>query len=111
MNRKFIFLLIATILFSCSGFAQQAYKKVVKLGKHCSYQNRNVVNSLKNKIAILSRQDEFYILTVKGQKYMPCNLPADIKSGTIMISGFILQIFPNERLMATPLKLTKASLR
>ena len=108
MNRIFIFFLIVSIAFSCSCFSQ-AYKKQVKLGKSCSYQNRKVASSIKNKVAILSKENEFYILTIKDQKYIPCNLPAGIKSKSIMISGSILEIFPNERLMATPLRLTKAS--
>lgn len=111
MNQKIIFFLIASVLFSLSCFSQHAYKKAVKLSKACSYQNRKVVNSLKNQVAILSRENEFYILAIKDQRYIPCNLPAGIKSKSIMISGSILQIFPNERLMGTPFKLTKAYLK
>ena len=111
MIQKFIFLLLASIVFSLPCFAQHAYKKPVKLSKACSYKNRKPVNSIKNKVALLTRENDFYILTINDQKYMPCNLPGGIKSKSIMISGSILETFPTERLMATPLKLTKAYLK
>ena len=111
MNRKFIFLLIVSIVFSWSCFGQHAYKKPVKLGKACTYQNRKAVNTLKNKVALLSTENDLYILTINDKRYIPCNLPAGIKSKSIMISGSILQIFPNERLMGTPLRLSKASVK
>ncbi len=103
------FLFMGFILF-CAGcsFSQQVNKKNITLEKNCSFKNRKVVDSITNQVAELSSRNDLYILTIKDRKYIACNLPAGIQSKSIMISGKVLEIFPTERLMGTPLRVTEA---
>jgi len=103
------FFFMAFILF-CAGcsFRQQVYKKKITLEKACSFKNRKVVDSIKNQVAELSGQNDLYIITIKDRKYIACNLPLSIQSKSIMVSGDVLEIFPTERLMGTPLRVTEA---
>ncbi len=103
------FLFVAFLLF-CAGcsFSQQANKKNIILEKNCSFKNRKVVDSFKNQAGELFSRNELYVITIKGRKYIACNLPVGIRSKSIMVSGDILEIFPTERLMGTPLRVTEA---
>jgi len=106
-----LLLFVAIVFCSHYPFAQKRYKKCIKLEKNCAFQNRKVTDSFKNQVAYLSFQNDIYILTFKDQKYIVCNLPAGLTSKTLKVSGKVLEILPTERLMGTPLRLTKACSR
>ncbi len=103
------FLFIIFILF-CAGcsFSQQGYNKNITLEKTCTFKDRKVVDSFKNQIGDLSWQNDIYIITIKDRRFIACNLPAGIQNKLIMVSGNVLEILPTERLMGTPLRVTKA---
>lgn len=105
-----IFLAIAILIVGNGCYSQKnLYKTPIKLDKKCFYdQKRSVTDSIKNVEGVLSFENDFYVLTVKDRKYIVCNLPKGINNKTILVSGYILQIMPNERLMGTPLRLSKA---
>ncbi len=111
MKRKFLFAVMIFILSNGCYPSKNIYSKAIKLQQKCFYENRNVTNSIKDAEAELTVQNNFYVLKVKDRKYIPCNLPAGIKHQSIIISGEILQIMPNERLMGTPLRLSSAYIK
>ena len=96
----------------CTFFAPKfraVYNKSVTLDKECFWQNkkRKIVDSLKNTIALISKEKDYYILTVNGKRYLPCNFPSISLRSPILVSGYILQGFYNEKLIATPLRLSE----
>ena len=103
------FLFIACVIF-CAGcsFSKQGFKQNITLAETCYFKNRKVVDTIKDQVAELSFQNDIYIITIGDRRYIACNLPAGIESKSIMISGNVLEILPTERLMGTPLQLTKA---
>lgn len=70
---------------------------------------RNVSQTLEEVDAsILKIGDKYVISTNNGnQRYNPCELPEKLKMEGILVrfSGEVLEIFPGERLMATPFRL------
>jgi len=71
---------------------------------------RNVVRSVKSKIGIVMQVGGLYIISdeLGTRRYYPCNLKEDLqKEGMkVIFDGEILEIFPNERLIGTPFRLT-----
>ncbi len=106
-SKHFLFMTFILFCAICS-FSQQVYKKKITLEKACSFKNRKVVDSFKNQVAELSGRNDLYIITIKDRKYIACNLPVGIQSKSILVSGDVLEIFPTERLMGTPLRVTEA---
>jgi hypothetical protein len=107
-NKHFLFLAFMVFCAGCS-FSQHVDKKKITLEKSCSFKNRKVVDSLKNQVAELLWRNDLYIITIKNRKYIACNLPVGIQNKSIMVSGDVLEIFPTERLMGTPLRVTEAN--
>ncbi len=107
---KLLLGIICFFILSNGCYSQKnLYKNPIKLDKKCFYdQKRSVTDSIKNVEGVLSIENDFYVLVVKDRKYIVCNLPKGIKNKTLLVSGYILQIMPNERLMGTPLRLSKA---
>ncbi len=111
MRRNFLFnILIFILIYGCYA-PKNIYSKSIKLQQKCSYENRNVTDLIKDAEAELTVGNNFYVLIVKNRKFIPCNLPAGIKAQAIIISGEILQIITNERLMGTPLRLSSAYIK
>ncbi len=96
------------LFFAGCSSSQQVNKKNITLEKNCSFKNRKVVDSFKNQVSEISFRNDLYIITIKDRKYIACNLPVGIQDKSIVVSGDILEIFPTERLMGTPLKVTEA---
>lgn len=72
-------------------------------GKRYPTQNLEEVNA-----SILEVQGQFLITTNGGNsRYIPCDLPNKMKKDGMLVrfSGEVLEIFPNERLIATPFRL------
>ena len=105
--KHFLFIAFILVCAGCS-FSQQVNNKNITLEKSCSFKNRKVVDSFKNQVAELSWRNDLYIITIKDRKYIACNLPVGIQSKSIVVSGDVLEIFPTERLMGTPLRVTEA---
>ena len=106
-NKSFLFLTFIVLSASCTS-SQQSFKNPIALETSCHFKNRKVVDTFKDQIAELSFQNELYIITFNDRKFIACNLPAGIESKSILISGDILEIYPTERLMGSPLRVTKA---
>ena len=104
-------LLIALFFIASTCFCQSKTNATIKLKSKCFFdkQNRKKVCKITNQTAIVSKQGSYIILTIKNKKYFTCNIPSSIQNDSIKVTGYILEIFPTERLIATPLKLTRAS--
>lgn len=105
--RVIIFILL--ILLSKAGFGQtKSRQKLIPLKKVCFWENkeRKVIDTLKNKIAIVHLQNENYIITIEGKKYLACNLP-DRVNKKFVLTGVVYN-GDNDKLIAIPLKIIKA---
>jgi len=111
MVTRTIFFLLTLFLFGNKSFCQSGTTLQIKLNKSCFFdkQNRNTIDSLTNKIAKVTRQLNYIILVIDNKKYLTCNIPLTIKQKQIRVTGYILQIFETEKVIATPLKVTKAT--
>lgn len=110
MIAKFFLSLIVFFLLSKMSPCQDNNKKAIKLKSDCFWENkkRKVIDTLINKTALISREKENYILMIDKKKYFACNLPDKLKGNKIIISGLVYQGLATEKLIGTPLKLTKA---
>lgn len=71
-------------------------------------KNMDTLMQLKGSIIIIA--DSYFIEVIKGnERYSVCNLPEDFKKEgmPVMFSLIIKEIYPTERLMATPAVLIK----
>lgn len=70
---------------------------------------RKVTQTLEEVNGFIVKIGDSYLLETNGgtDRYKPCTLPDNLKTDgmTVRFSGNILEIFPNERLMATPFRL------
>lgn len=100
---------MALLFSSICGLSQKTGGKNIQLEKHCFFDapNRFVVDTLLNKSATISKKGKYLILIIGNIKYLPCNLPSAVKQKKIVISGYILNEFETEKVIATPLQLTK----
>ncbi len=111
---KPIIILFLTFFFiNTNCICQKRNKSKIKLDKTCFFdtQNRKIVDSLSNKIATVKRQFNYIILIINNKKYFTCNIPFTIKQKQICVTGYILETFDTEKVIATPLKITKATIR
>jgi hypothetical protein len=74
----------------------------------CSFDTRKTVGSVKNQQGKIERVGDIYRIVTKDSSIVPCNLPDAFKqdSKTILFSGELKEIYPNERWAATPFKIT-----
>jgi hypothetical protein len=99
------------LLLSSSANAQKR-SKAIKLINSCYWEDnkRDVSDSLKNVTAIVTEIAGNIYLTINGNKYAACNLPANLKAKKLVISGIVFAPLPTERLAAMPLKITSAKI-
>ena len=99
------------IIFCCMQVSAQ--RKMIRLDTTCSYngQHREITDTLKNKTATITEVAGRVVLIIDEKKYFACNLPKMADKQKILVSGYVLQVLPYERLIGAPLKLTKASIR
>lgn len=111
--KPIIFLVLTCFFLKTYSFCQSRNKSKIKLDKTCFFdtQNRKIVDSLSNKIATVKRQFNYIILIIDNKKYFTCNIPFTIKQKQICVTGYILETFETEKVIATPLKITKATTR
>ena len=100
---------------------QQTQSELKKLGligtkpgntSKCDFDDRKTVGIVKKQIGQIKRitQEVYAIVTEDNRnRFVPCNLPRKFqKDGLLIIfSGNIKEIYPNERVIGTPFKLTK----
>ncbi|WP_153797349.1 hypothetical protein [Foetidibacter luteolus] len=112
MSIKISALLLFGIAFlnSCTSRPNNKGKEI-ELKKGCFFddQNRRVVDTLADKVATVSTDNVYFILTIEDNKYLACNIPDNYNGKTIIVSAQILEIFDLERVVATPIRLTAAS--
>ena len=111
MNTRIFLLSIFIICFcfyACS--SKKGFQDNIELVKDCMFdtQGRQTVEKIENVIATVSIENELVFLTVGEDRYITCSLPITLREKEIMISGNVLETFPTERLMATPLQVIKA---
>ena len=109
--RHIIFPFLTSLVFKTDCFCQSKNASQIELTKTCFFdkQNRKTIDSLTNKIAKVIRQYNNVILIIDNKKYLTCNLPLTIKNKQIRVTGYILQTFETEKVIATPLKIIKAT--
>lgn len=109
--RHIIFLLLTFFSLKTDSFCQSRNTSQIKLDKTCFFdnQNRKTIDSLTNKIAKVTRKFNYIILVIDDKKYLACNIPLTIKQKQIRVTGYILQTFETEKVIATPLKIINAT--
>jgi len=103
------------IAFAMSTGCNAQYKnesKVITLKNDCFFdkQNRRIIDSLVNKIAVVSKKGSYFIFTIDNKKYLPCNMPDGYVGKKIIMSAYILQEFKTEKVIATPIRIITASI-
>ena len=75
---------------------------------------RKTIRRIKNQDAEILKIGENYLLSIPPgtRRYNPCEVPEDFQTEGLKVTftGLQLEIFPNERLMGTPLRLEDISL-
>ena len=106
-----IFFLLILSLFKSDSFCQSRTTPQIKLDKSCFFdkQNRKTNDSLSDKIAKVTRKFNYIILIIDNKKYLTCNIPLTIRQKQLRVTGYILETFKTEKIIATPLKVTKAT--
>jgi len=109
MLEKLIILFITTIFLTSDSICQN-HKTLIKLDKICFFdaQKRAVVDSMINKVATVTRKFDYIILVIDNKRYLSCNIPITTKAKRILISGYVLQTFETEKIIAIPLKVIQA---
>lgn len=107
---KFLIVLFSGLLITCSPKSANMSDDKASMGiaieQNC-YEDRKVDGSVENlKVTILEKADKFFCVR-ENTHYEPCEIPAEFaKAGKeVIISGDIMEIYPNERRMGTPFHL------
>jgi hypothetical protein len=99
---------VATSVFDKAPITSKGAPQLDDLKEDC-HGKRQVTQTFEEKEAsILKVGDKYVISTNEGNsRYNPCELPEKLKKDGILVrfSGEVLEIFPNERLIATPFRL------
>lgn len=87
---------------------QNLQSQSTPIPSECSFDARKTVGSVKNQQGKVERVGDIYRIVTKDSSIVPCNLPAAFKQDgkTILFSGELKEIYPNERWAGTPLKIT-----
>ncbi|HEY9872516.1 MAG TPA: hypothetical protein V6D12_03735 [Candidatus Obscuribacterales bacterium] len=77
----------------------------------CTYDDRKTVNTVKNQKGKITLSGGIYVLVTEGTNSIrlgACNLPDAFKKEgqSVLFSGEVKEIYPNERWAATPFKIT-----
>jgi len=99
---------VATEVFDKAPITTKNAPEIGKPDEDC-HGKRVITQSLEEvEASILKIGDKYVISTNNGNsRYNPCDLPTKLKQDGMLVrfSGEVLEIFPNERLMATPFRL------
>lgn len=77
------------------------------------YYPRKTIRTLTDEAGAILRVDDRYLIDADSKgRYLPCEMPAEYRQEGLRVtfSGDKLEIFPNERLMGTPLRLQSIEL-
>lgn len=99
---------VATSVFDKAPITTKGAPQLDDLKEDC-HGKRQVSQTLEEVDASILKVGEKYVISTDGgnNRYNPCELPDKFKKDGILVrfSGEVLEIFPNERLIATPFRL------
>lgn len=99
---------VATSVFDKAPITTKGAPQLDGLKEDC-HGKRQVSQTLEEVDASILKVGEKYVISTDGgnNRYNPCELPDKFKKDGILVrfSGEVLEIFPNERLIATPFRL------
>ena len=91
--------------------SQKILAQSTQLSSKCVYDTRKTVQTVKSQKGKVTLVANNYVIVtegVNGTRFVTCNLPDAFKTEgkAIVFSGEVKEIYPNERLVATPFKIT-----
>ena len=99
---------VATSVFDKAPITQKGAPEIEDLVEDC-HGKRRVSQTLEEVNASILKVGDKYVISADGgnSRYNPCELPSKLKKDglSIRFSGEVLEIFTNERLIATPFRL------
>jgi hypothetical protein len=107
---KILIFILTLGVFSCSKKDAVLNNKMETLKQNC-YSDRKVESQISNtsgKIIVIN--DQLHIQIDESTRYLPCELPAEYKEGSLIkFSGDLMKVHPNERWTGTPIHMTHIS--
>jgi len=118
---KFIFLYMfcVTTVLSCSQkkqlnvtdqvqIVEQEPEKQEKSMTEPCYEDREVTKEVTDEKATITKILDYYMFTTESRRWQPCDVPTEFqKEGLkVIVSGQVMNIFPNERRAGTPFRTT-----
>lgn len=105
---KLILGMVCMVLTRCASYSQ------VDINQADCYNDRKNTDTILNAQAEIQKIAQTYCIVVKEahKRYVACNLPDTLQheNTPIIFSGYVKEIFPNERLVGTPFLLTEVKL-
>ena len=108
LGYKLILAMYCILLSRCASYSQ------VEINLSDCYSDRKNTDTITNVAAEIQKIAQTYCIVLKQahKRYVACNLPdsMQIENTSIIFSGYVKEIFPNERLVGTPFLLTKVKI-
>ena len=99
---------VATSVFDKAPITKKDAPQIGELEEDC-HGKRRVSQTIEEVDASILKVADRYVISTDGgnSRYNPCDLPGKLKKDGILVrfSGEVLEIFPGERLIATPFRL------
>jgi hypothetical protein len=99
---------VATSVFDKAPITTKDAPQLGDLEEDC-HGKRRVSQTLEEVNASILKIADIFVISTNGgnSRYLPCDLPSKLKKDGILVrfSGEVLEIFPNERLIATPFRI------